>query len=244
MKTRYFSIFLAVILMSTMLAGCGSKDAAATTESAPNSSSQTEYEGEGQTQGGIKSDEEIAALQEEESSYEEEAETEYAENVDNTGHEPESYGSGNFQDYWQGEDYFDLAGYLKDNGAIDAYPSDFHYEKVDGPAELYVSYTKDYAWRLVIYTSNNSGGIFLSWFNYMQAPYDKDGPTYMVVPKESERTMVGNFKEITVDTHGNTMADYTLENLAIIIQALQENQDSKDPLANYTDLLTYSNYDL
>jgi len=37
-------------------------------------------------------------------------------NVDNSGHEPESYRSGNFQDYWEGEDYFDIEGFAMDNG--------------------------------------------------------------------------------------------------------------------------------
>ena len=38
-------------------------------------------------------------------------------NVDNSGHEPDSYKSGNFQDYWEGEDYFDIVGFAEANGA-------------------------------------------------------------------------------------------------------------------------------
>ena len=37
-------------------------------------------------------------------------------NVDNSGHEPDSYKSGNFQDYWEGDSYFDIEGFAMDNG--------------------------------------------------------------------------------------------------------------------------------
>ncbi len=43
--------------------------------------------------------------------------TENPANVDNSGHEPDSYQSGNFQDYWEGDDFFDIASFAEANGA-------------------------------------------------------------------------------------------------------------------------------
>lgn len=199
-----------------------------------------EYHGEGEVQGGIKSDEELASITEEADKWDgQEDEPTYE---DNTGHEPESYGSGNPQDYWQGNDYFDLAGYLKANGAIDAFPSDSHYEKVTSNALFYVAYTSDYTWRLMIYNSEYSGNIVVTWFNHMQPPYDKDGPSYMVFPKDSSRQT--NYSVITVDSYGNTVPDYTIETVITVMQAIQSNPDNQDPLSSYTDVLNYTNYDL
>jgi hypothetical protein len=98
---RYIALFAAVILMATLTA-CGNNTAADTTE----------YHGEGQVQGGIKSDEEIENLQNEE----QQSQNQEAEYVDNTGNEPDAYGTGNFQDYWEGDDYFDIEAYALANG--------------------------------------------------------------------------------------------------------------------------------
>ena len=77
------------------------------------------YQGEDQVQGGIKSEDETAKLQEEES-----ADTSDTQpSTENTTEQPAesddtstTSGTGNPDDYWNSNDYFDLIGYLTDNG--------------------------------------------------------------------------------------------------------------------------------
>ena len=84
---------IATIIVSMSLAACGNNNASAT--------STTEYSNTGSQN---------------QTSNTEVEPTENPANVDNSGHEPESYRSGNFQDYWEGEDYFDIEGFAMDNG--------------------------------------------------------------------------------------------------------------------------------
>ena len=103
MKKNIFALFIIATLVLS-LTGCGNNNQKT---AAANEQTTIEYKGEGATQGGIKSDEEIAAITEEAS------QTENPNNVDMDGHEPSS--SGNFQDYWEGDSYFDLVAYAKAN---------------------------------------------------------------------------------------------------------------------------------
>ena len=236
MLKKIFAFMLAVILLVSFTA-CGKK-----VDSIPGAQ---EYHGEGEIQGGIKSDEELAKITEEADTWdgqEDKESTNEPSFEDNTGHEPESYGSGNPQDYWQSDSYFDLVGYLKANGAIDAYPSDSHYEKVTSDALFYTAYTSDYTWRLMIYNSEYSGSVIVSWLNHMQPPYDQDGPSYMVFPSDLSRQ--ADYNVITIDDYGNTIPDYTIDTVIAIMQAIQSNPDSKDPFSNYTDVLNYIKCDL
>ena len=85
--------FIAMAIVSISLTACGNNTASAT--------STTEYSNTGSQN---------------QTSNTEVEPTENPANVDNSGHEPDSYKSGNFQDYWEGEDYFDIEGFARDNG--------------------------------------------------------------------------------------------------------------------------------
>ena len=84
---------IATIIVSMSLAACGNNNASAT--------STTEYSNTGSQN---------------QTSNTEVEPTENPANVDNTGHEPDSYKSGNFQDYWEGDSYFDIVGFAEANG--------------------------------------------------------------------------------------------------------------------------------
>lgn len=66
-------------------------------------------------------------------------------NVSNEGHEPDHYGTGNFQDYWKGNGFFDLKAYALANGC-----TSFSYITIDGDltedetkAVAYILYVED-----------------------------------------------------------------------------------------------------
>ena len=204
---KLFVSFLVVIFIVS-LTGCGKNTAtpAATAN----------FEGEGPVQGGIKSDEEIAALQEEE---QQGTTTEYAENVDNTGHEPEAYGSGNFQDYWQGNDYFDLIGYMKDNGFIDAIPQNHRGEIVkDGSTPTcYTFYNDGRTWEITV-----------------------SGASIRVADKANSIAYYSNIGNdsnpiITIDSAGMQMDANIIQAIDVVVQIIKSNPNESNPLS-YTGL--------
>ncbi len=119
MKKNIFCIIAALVMAS--LTACGN---ASGLESNPETEAEfVEYEGEGEVQGGIKSDEEIESLQDEEESYE--PEIEYFENEeeeDSANVEMETPEAGSTyisaDNFWQGDDYFDLEEFFYQNGAV------------------------------------------------------------------------------------------------------------------------------
>lgn len=66
-------------------------------------------------------------------------------NVDNTGHEPDHYGTGNFQDYWEGDDFFDLKAYAIANGCTSfTYTTDdWSLTKDEAEAMFYILHIED-----------------------------------------------------------------------------------------------------
>ena len=99
---------IATIIVSMSLAACGNNNASAT--------STTEYSNTGSQN---------------QTSNTEVEPTENPANVDNSGHEPDSYRSGNFQDYWEGEDYFDIVGFAEANGCTKIFWYDADNNKCD-----------------------------------------------------------------------------------------------------------------
>ena len=221
-KRNFAKIFILVIL-ATVLTACGS--------SKPKDESDNNYvesKSEGNGQGVIKSDEELAALEEEGKQYEEASSTEPEDNpanVDMSAYEPESYGSGNFQDYWQGDDYFDLVGYLKDNGADIVYATNDQSYPVEDSTDInmYVASFYGEQWEITIMSD---AGVTIG-----HAYCDTDGrlrkdPHYIVYCS-SPGDLGGN---ITVDKNGTIFRSGVLTIMDSVVQYMNANRNSNDPL--------------
>lgn len=237
-RNRFFCYIVACTLVLS-LTGCGSATPAAPAQVSSGEVEEVKsFEGEGPVQGGIKSDEEIAALQKEEQQYASEAasEEEPAEFVDNTGHEPDSYGSGNFQDYWQGDDYFDIVAYAKANGCnqisyLDASGSPVKDEYTAG---FYTFYFGD--WMIQPY----GNGCNLTYLGNTDADgYSTCSPEYNILPESLDEQ--ANSPSISVSKNN----DVTIPLLEItffdtVVNALKANSSSQDPLSetnlNYTQM--------
>lgn len=225
MKTtkRLFVSFLIVIFAMSTITGCGSK-------SAPGVSS-TELinsEGEGPVQGGIKSDEEISKLQEEEQQYTEDEEPtiEYAENVDNTGHEPDSYISAD--NFWQG-DFFDLENYLYMNGALWIRKGSYDHttgELIESEDNVSVFKTQfsDIHWLITITSPSE---IDFEFIGYEVDGETYFGPYYLVTqntPYEDQYMVPVN--------NGMQLTNTTIETLDDMIHMAKEYRDTDNPFQN------------
>ena len=223
---KIFSVFL-IFVMIFALTACGKND----TTDATNFQ---QYHGEGQTQGGIKSDEEISALQEEERNGTAETTTEDGNN-DQPSSEgtPATSASGNPDDYWQGSNYFDLAGYLRANGADSVYGTDGQsIHETDSEIHSYVATFYNEKWHILI----NESSVTLAHVFYDQ---DNGGrltfnPSYTPLYSLDE---VGDY--ITVDNSGLQVRRIVLEQLFIIVDCIKADSSSDDPLSSSG--LQYSN---
>ncbi|MBR1801723.1 hypothetical protein IJ768_00640 [Candidatus Saccharibacteria bacterium] len=223
MKKNILVSFLVATLLATVLTACGSNS---TTVS---SSKTDDFHGEGEIQGGIKSDEDLARIEEEVRQYDE-AKNDSAEgsndsdmlaageaaNVEMEGHEPDGPGSGNFQDYWQGENYFDLVSYMKDNGYELVVPYTFinYGESLkDGEtAEVYECRNEDtHDWIIAV---EKERGLQVD-------RNDFDIMYYVSTDKE---------KQISIDQTGMTISESAIVALNTVVETLKVNADSEDPL--------------
>ena len=117
-RHKYISIILVFVMILTSTA-CG--------KTSEVSASSTNSHVEDQVQSVIKSDEEITASQEEESAGETDAPdaqtttedgTENNQKSDDSDITPDTSGTGNFEDYWVDDNFFDIVSYLNDNGCV------------------------------------------------------------------------------------------------------------------------------
>ena len=220
MYKKIFVCFLTLVL-ALSLAACGNKSSV---EKAEISTEKYEdYHGEGEVQGGIKSDEEIAALTAEAEQGNDDAwdgaedKTESEINVEMTGHEPDS--TGNFQDYWEGDSYFDLVKYLEDNEYSMIMPLESIGAREPLPegktARFYTCYDKDSKWTL---------GIGIGDIQVCQHDYSH---MYMV--------NINNDELITIDKTGMQIPMSEVVAIDTIVQVVKAHVDEDDPL-QYTSL--------
>jgi hypothetical protein len=212
---KYFAFFLALIIALGMLTGCGS--------SLPDAKSDPDihYVGEGETEGGIKSDAELANITQE---AENGSTTEEPTYEDNTGHEPDGYSTGNFQDYWESTNYFDIVAYLKANGADNVYATNKYSYPVEDESniDLYVATFYNEQWEITFMTG---GGLTLG-----HAYCDENGllhkdPHYIIPATSNDTTEM-----IVIDKNGTTTSMQNLNVLDSVIQYLKTNHDTNDPL--------------
>jgi hypothetical protein len=113
---RHISVILVFAMILTLTA-CGKSSGASSTSS-------SDYYGEGQVQGGIKSDGEIAALQEEEragtTDAQQSASEDEIENNQQSGDSDATPATSEIdaQNYWEGDDYFDIVRCAEDNNCV------------------------------------------------------------------------------------------------------------------------------
>ena len=210
MLKKIFAFMLAVILLVSFTA-CGKK-----VDSIPGAQ---EYHGEGEIQGGIKSDEEIASITEE---AENNTTTEEPSYEDNTGHEPDGYSTGNFQDYWQGDDYFDIVAFAEANGCerVRYLLDDGTPVKDESEAHFYCFYFHNKKWMvqptlgcLLVELDNDFNRV--SEFNVIYESSDDRGTMVSVSNKNNA-----------------TLSSKTIEAFVAVVNAMNANPNSSNPLAD------------
>ena len=211
---KFFAFFLGFVMSLALLTGCGKSTATPTTD----------YHGEGEIQGGIKSDEDIAAI-----TQEAEQNTEQPSYEDNTGHEPDAYGTGNFQDYWEGEDYFDIVGFATANGCtqVSYYRSDWSSTDNESDANYY----KFYFGRNWMVQPLGTGCILTYLGNTNSDGSNAMSPEYTITANSPDE--IGNASKVSIRHNNNaTLNSWNIDIFNTVITAIAINQDSLDPLSD------------
>ncbi len=223
MIKRLFAFTLTATVTLLTLSSCGNSAAVTT-------SPETEA---------IKSDEESVISQVEETTYVdvepavEETSSDIAstieesatENNSSTGDKQEPYGSGNFEDYWEGEDYFDLERYLRDVGCEDycgmVVSNDYTLVRADD-GDTPVNYTAWYkGWEIGICP-----------MTYCTADNDGKRPIFSIYADTTLETHI-----VTINEYGTTTTEGVLRILNSIINAIKNDPDSSNPFdgLNYNE---------
>ncbi|MBO4415635.1 MAG: hypothetical protein J5824_06610 [Lachnospiraceae bacterium] len=205
---KFFAFFLGFVMSLALLTGCDKSTATPTTD----------YHGEGEIQGGIKSDEDIAAI-----TQEAEQNTEQPNYEDNTGHEPDAYGTGNFQDYWEGEDYFDIVGFAKANGCKSVFyytaSGDVNFED----ESVAVQYSFGYPGPWII-----TPGVESCTVEYGK---NNNTPSFTVYAYGIGESVPESMQaRVAISKNNNaTLSINTIQFFATILDVLSRNYDSSDP---------------
>jgi len=203
---KFFAFFLGFVMSLALLTGCGKSTATPTTD----------YHGEGEIQGGFKSDEDIAAI-----TQEAEQNTEQPSYEDNTGHEPDAYGTGNFQDYWEGEDYFDIVGFALDNGCKNpAYVNSSGILNYDNES-VAVAYSFAYPGPWIVNPTVNGCHI----------EYGKNNNTPAYDIYLTDRDPSSSLDIVSVSKNNSAvLSSESIQLFAAVLDCLSKNHDSMDPL--------------
>ncbi len=221
---RFLSLVL-ILSISLSIIGCGESAPGGVTQE-PSSEVENnidDSEKEVPVQDEIENGDETAQIQEEtkikeetsvsESEIEpEEYEPDYS---DNSAQETESYGSGNFQDYWMGDDYFDLEGYLHDIGCDDYYGTAI--------SEDYALVRAKEGEKPLMYIA-----LYKGWeIGICQMTYctvDKHGKSYRIYADTNLEAHI-----ITVNNYGTTTTEGVLQALCLTIDAINADQNNENP---------------
>lgn len=212
---KIFSVFL-IFVMIFALTACGKND----TTDATNFQ---QYHGEGQTQGGIKSDDEISALQEEERNGTAETTTE-DENNDQPSSEgtPATSETVDASSYWEGDNFFDIVRYAEDNNCVAIWYYDTNGNMVENNNSGMVGHAFFFRdWMISV--SGSSIRLI-----YTRAK-DENGnnlnePAYsIIVPNDSETIPV---------SHDNSAVSSraAIDAFITIVNAINSNPGNQDPL--------------
>ena len=226
---RSFLSLVLILSISLSIIGCGESAPEGVTQE-PSSEVENnidDSEKEVPVQDEIENGEETAQIQEETSVSESEIESEESvtDYSDNSVQETESYGSGDFQDYWMGDDYFDIEGYLRDNGAERIYGTNG--DMSPNPAEenitIYVGEFYNQKWEVFIICD---AGLTLGHVYVDEEGWLKKNPHYMLSCPPDE---LGD--KVKVDNKGTTANYGVLVEMDTVVQYMKANPDSDDPLS-------------
>ncbi len=215
MKKNLFAFTLTATVTMLTLSSCGNATAATT---APEDEA-------------IKSDEEAVISQVEETTHDEitpaveETSSDVASTIEeataeensSTGDKPELYGSGNFEDYWQSEDYFDIEGYLRDIGC-----EDYCGMVVSSECTLVRAEDGDTP---VTYTAWYKGWeIGICPMTYCTADNDGKRPIFSIYADTGLESHI-----VTINEYGTTTTEGVLRILCSIVNAITNDPNSSNP---------------
>ena len=141
---------------------------------------------------------------------------------DNTGHEPDGYSTGNFQDYWQGDDYFDIVAFAEANGCerVRYLLDDGTPTKDESEAHFYCFYFHNKKWMVqptlgCLLVELDSDFNRVSEFNVLYESFDDRGTTVSVSNKNNAK-----------------LSSKTIEAFVDVVNAMNANPNSSNPLAD------------
>ena len=225
---RYFTVFL-VFIMVLSLTACGKSHNT-------QASGSENYHGEGQVQGGIKSDDEIAALQEEERAGTTDAQQSTSEDEIENNQQPGDSDATpatseiDAQNYWEGDDYFDIVRCAEDNNCVAVWYYDPQGNLIQNNNSTVVGHA--FFFRDWMVTVNRSSIVL----TYTRAK-DEEGhalnePEYQIIISNSSDSISVNHDNSAVLTRE------TIDAFITILDAINSKPGDQDPL-NGTGL-TYS----
>ena len=217
---KYISVILVFAMILTLTA-CGKS-------SGTSSTSSTDYHGEGQVQGGIKSDDEIAALQEEERAGTSDAQPDTTEQQPSSSDAtPATSGTGNAEDYWNGNDYFDLENYLLGCGAavvkIGGWKPDYSgfEERTTNITTYQAFFIGDLHWKVSISAPAE--------IEFTYTGYQVNGETYLG-PKYLIRLESYNTESnVSVNNSGTQIYHDVIDALIYLMDLVRSHPDSDNP---------------
>ncbi len=224
------SYFISIIAISMVLGitGCGNNTAAVATEAPAET---IEYQGEGAVQGGIKSEDELAALEAEGEQYEQYAEPEATEEATpevaetSTGSWNSEYVSAS--NFWEGSDYFDIVAFAKANGCCQiAYYGPNGKTDDESIATAYKFYFYDGTWCIAPTTAGGT----LTYLGETDADgFCTGSPQYMYLVKDINDNQ---FVSVNKNMADAVLTAQAIDALDAVVRELNRNHDSLDPLTN------------
>ncbi len=229
MKKVVFSTIIG-FFFATVFCGCGNSNSLpANMTEAQSQESNTELNTETTASIEQSSDEEIV-----EADGTNETDTDSVAQTNETeANEIQPKGTGNFQDYWINDAYFDFCSYMKDNGYWYG-TANLYGDLVDEDAEdveFYYCYDNDYMWEIT-YCGN------MMQVRYMGGDQDNPvkEPVYMAYVNDPVHDPHGYENTIQINKQGQMVDKRSLIGLDIIVQTLHNDPYDMDPIS-HTELI-------
>ncbi len=135
----------------------------------------------------------------------------------------DGYSTGNFQDFWESNSYFDIVSYLKANGADNVYATNLNSYPVEDNNDInvYVASFYNNQWEIMFTTG---GSIQLGHASCDETGLLRHDPNYLISSEP------WNEQDITIDKYGTTTDLGYLSKLNLVLDYLKINHNSADPL--------------